>query len=235
MLSKKTKKMIKKLQLSKKDFDDIREAVEKEEKNTSGEIALALIRESDNYSFWELFFALICGAALFAFLIPLSPQIDSFLKAFFWTPESWQLPAFMGFVSFFFIAIFFVFANIPALDRLIIPANLRHRAVYQRALRHFVESGVYATENHSGILIFISIMEREVRILADSGIAKKIEQAEWDSIAKNLSHAFKSNKVKEGFIQAIQDCGALLTEHFPALDENPNELADGLVVLEAGK
>lgn len=235
MLSKKTKKMIQKLRLSKKDFDDIREAVEKEEKNTSGEIALALIRESDNYSFWELFFALLLGAALFAFLIPLSPKIDNFLNAIFWIRASWQLPSFFGFTSFFFIALFFLFANIPALDRKIIPLSVQDFAVYQRALRHFVESGVYATENRSGILIFISVMERKVEIIADTGIAEKIEQEKWDSIAKNLSIAFKKNTVKDGLMQTIRDCGTLLTEHFPALDENPNELADGLVILEAGK
>ena len=72
LLSKKTKKMIKKLSLSKQDFDHIKQAVAEQEKYTTGEIALALTAESDSYSFWELFFAVICGVFVFAFLLPLT-------------------------------------------------------------------------------------------------------------------------------------------------------------------
>ena len=232
LLSKQTKKLIQKLRLSKKDFDDIQAAVEAEEKNTSGEIAIALIRESDDYSFWELFFAVLCGAAVFVFLLPFASRIQSVFSPLVWVRAPWQLPAVLGFISFLTIALFFFFANIPAIDRRIVPFGVRHRAVYTRALRHFVESGVYATENHSGILIFISVMEREVRIIADIGIASKIEQEEWNGIAKKLSLSFKSNTVKDGLLTAIQDCGALLKTHFPATNTDTNELPDGLIVLE---
>jgi putative membrane protein len=235
VLSKKTKKMIQKLNLSKKDFDDIQAAVEKEEKKTSGEIALALIRESDSYSFWELFFSVIVGGFVFSLLLPLSPFFEKFLASFLWTYSSWQLPAVIGLITFFVIALIFNIANIPSIDRFIIPYVVRHRAVYLRALRHFVESGVYATRDHSGILIFISVMEREVRILADIGLAEKIEQEKWNTIAQELSAAFKANAVKEGLEKAIHDCGLLLQEHFPVQEDNPNELADGLVVLEVAE
>ena len=43
--------------------------------------------------------------------------------------------------------------------------------------------------------------------------------------------ALKIGHTKEGFIGAIEKCGELLAEHFPAHSENPNELPDGLVIL----
>lgn len=235
LLSKKTKKMIKDLSLSKADFDHIKQAVAEQEKYTTGEIALAITAESESYSFWELFFAVIGGAFIFALMLPLSPYISVFLENIFWHMLPWYVPAFYGLVSFLFIALFFALANIPSIDRLIIPYVVRHKAVYNRALRHFIESGVYATKEDSGILIFISVMEREVRIIADSGIGEKIEQLRWDSIASELSKAFKENYAAEGILYAVEQCGKILSDNFPAKKENPNELVDGLVVLEAGE
>jgi len=234
-LSKKSKKMIRKLSLTKADFDHIKQAVAEQEKYTNGEIALALTAESGTYSFWELFFAVICGAFVFAVLLPFSSYFDSLLHTFSWNVLPWYLPAFYGLVSFLLIGLFFAVANIPVIDRLIIPYVVRHKSVYNRALRCFIESGVYATKENSGILIFISVMEREVRIVADSGIGAKIDQLRWDSIASDLSKAFRENHAVEGILCAVEQCGTILSENFPAQKENPNELADGLVVLEAGE
>lgn len=235
LLSKRTKKTIKKLALTKQDFDHIKQAVAEQEKYTTGEIALALTPESDTYSFWELFFSVICGAFLFAFLLPLSPYVNAFLESVFWHLMPWYLPALYGLFSFLFIALFFAVANIPAIDRLIIPYSVRHKTVFNRAIRHFVESGVYATKENSGILVFISVMEREVRIIADFGIGQKIDQKRWDSIATDLSKAIKEKYTAEGILYAVEQCGKILADTFPANKENPNELADGLLILEAGE
>ena len=45
---------------------------------------------------------------------------------------------------------------------------------------------------------------------------------------KNL----KKGDAEAAFTNAIKKCGQLLAENFPNHEENPNELADGLVVLE---
>ena len=75
-------------------------------------------------------------------------------------------------------------------------------------------------------------MERQVRIVADSGISKKISQDLWDLIADELAENMKKGKVTEAFETAIAKCGELLAENFPNHKENPNEFPDGLVILE---
>ena len=105
------------------------------------------------------------------------------------------------------------------------------RAGRHRAFRYFTESGVYDTAEHSGILIFVSFMEHQVRILADSGIAKRISQDLWNLIADELAEDIKNGKTAQAFLNAISKCGDLLAEQFPAKEENPNELSDGLVIL----
>jgi len=229
------KKLMRKLLLSEKDLADIKDAVANAEKRTNGEIALAATGESSDYSFFELFASVLLGAVCFALLLVFSAQIEALIGRLFWDEKTWYLPAFFGFAEFAVIGLFFCFANIPAIDRIVIPRPVRKAMVYNRALKHFVESGTYETKDHTGILIFISFLEREVRIVADAGINSKIEQKEWDRLAQNLAQGIREKKAASALVEVISKCGDLLEKHFPAKKENPNELPDGLVILEAGE
>lgn len=223
--------LLKKIKLSESDMKEIQESVQKAEESTTGEIALALTAESDTYSFWELLSATYFAGVVFTCLLPFANEIKTLYEKFFWTISDWVLPAFYGITTLVAIIIGFFLMNIPFFDRLIIPHPIKKKSVTARAFRHFAESGIYETQEHSGILIFVSYLEREVRIIADSGIAKKIPQDLWNIIADDLAGGIKAGKTKDGFISAINKCGSLLAEHFPAKEENPNELPDGLVIL----
>jgi putative membrane protein len=227
-------KLVRKMKLSDADFAAIKDAVAREESRTTGEIALTAIPESSDYSFFELLASVILGAVAFAALLPLYGALAGFIDRMFWHVSAWYLPAAYGVISFAVIALFFAVANIPAIDRIVIPRASRKRAVYNRALKAFLESGVYATKERTGILIFVSWMEREVRIVADEGISAKIEQEEWDGIARDLAKGIKEGNAADACTLAVHRCGNLLAGHFPAKAENPNELPDGLVILEAG-
>jgi putative membrane protein len=170
----KTKTMLKKLGLTRKDFEEIAEAVKKAEAKTTGEIETAVTAESAHYAFWELLASVCISVLIFAVLLPFAGKINSVYERITWTQRIWALPALYGFVSFASIAASFYLFNIPALDRMVVPRIVRNASVTRRAMRHFTESGIYETAEHSGILIFVSYMERQVRIIADSGISKKI-------------------------------------------------------------
>lgn len=228
-----TKQLLKKIKLSDADFDEIKAAVQKAEAGTTGEIALAMTAESEHYSFWELLAATYLAGFAFILMLPLAGRISSLYESFLWEPQDWLLPAIYGAACLTTIIIGFQIANIPAVDRLIIPRAVRRQSVTDRAFRHFTESGVYRTAEHSGILIFVSFLERQVRIVADAGIAAKIPQDLWNIIADDLADGIKTGSAKEGFVSAIEKCGELLAEQFPARSENPNELSDGLAILEA--
>ena len=228
-----TKKyLLKKIRLSDSDMEEIKNVVKKAESKTSGEIALALTAESEHYSFWELLASTYLAAFIFIILLPFASKISALYEKFFWGCPTWLLPAFYGIATLATIVFGFYFANIPFIDRIIIPKNIRNQAVTNRTFRHFAQSGVYETKEHSGILIFVSYLEKQVRIVADSGIARKIPQDLWNIIADDLSLGIKSGKTKDGFIAAVEKCGELLAENFPAEKENPNELSDGLEILE---
>ena len=178
-------------------------------------------------------FANAFAALVLVILIPFSDVIRGLYRNLYWQNEpSWILPLFYLISYFAALVIAFYLANIPAIDRIIIPGGVKISCVNHRSMRYFAESGVYDTAEHSGILIFVSYMERQVRIIADRGISEKISQDLWNLIADELAENLKKGESTLAFTTAISKCGELLAENFPPHEENPNELADGLVILE---
>lgn len=222
----------KKLNLTDSDMEEIRAAVAKAEDNTSGEIALAVTAESDSYAEWEMFAAMGTSLALFLCLFPMSPQIYGWLEKSFWGIEPWYLSLFfMAVCSVSAVALYFLY-NIPAIDALVIPSSVKSRAVTNRAFRHFSQSGVYCTENHSGILVFVSFFEKQVRIIADKKISEKVSPDLWNIIADDITQNLVKGNSRDAFLSAVEKCGQLLAENFPPEGKKKNQLYDGLVVLE---
>ena len=199
---------------------------------TDGEIVVAAAKESSRYNFWELLTAVIVSILIFVCLLPASDLIAAWFTRHFWKVPSWYLPAFYGITSFAFVAILFYVANIPLIDRIIIPRVVLNACVTGRAFRLFTESGVHNTKTHSGILIFVSLLERQVRILADSGINEKISQDMWNLIADDLAAGISKKQYEVAIIGAIQKCGDLLAQHFPAQKTEGDELPNNLILLE---
>jgi putative membrane protein len=95
-----------------------------------------------------------------------------------------------------------------------------------------MESGVFNTKDRTGILIFISIMERRVELLADSGINAMISKDKWQDIVNNIIKGIKENDITTHLTRSIDECGNLLAEHFPIQADDKNELTDDIDVLE---
>lgn len=225
-------RLLKLMNISPIQMREIADTVAEAEKKTTGEIALAVVYQSDSYAFVELFVA-FCAAFLSFFILFLcSAPIWNLLERTVWFPSPAQLTAVIGGGAATVVFIVYLLVNIPAIDRLIIPNTLKKRRVYARALQHFVESGVYKTTEHSGVLIFASVLERKFFVIADSGIVAKVAQTEWGGICKIMADGLKERRAAQAFVSAVKECGKILQEHFPNKAENPNELPDGLVILE---
>ncbi len=108
---------------------------------------------------------------------------------------------------------------------------LRGLTARQRAEEQFIQLGLGNTEEHSGILIYLLLAERQVEIVADSGISAKVGQAEWDALCQRMSLAFADGRYQAGAIAGIAGATTLLSQHFPARLRNPNELEDAPLVL----
>lgn len=111
------------------------------------------------------------------------------------------------------------------------PALWRELSPRARAIELFSRLRVWDTEENSGILIYVQLVERRVEILADRGIAARVPQAEWDAICRRMETSFRQGQWRQGALQAVTRAGELLARHFPAGARNPNELPDQPLVL----
>jgi uncharacterized membrane protein len=102
----------------------------------------------------------------------------------------------------------------------------------QRAVEVFSNLRVWDTEENSGVLIYLSLADREVHIVADRGIIRRVAQTEWDAIAKMMQKAFQTGDFLLGSLQGIERVTALLAAHFPPSGDNPNELCNKPVIVK---
>ena len=99
----------------------------------------------------------------------------------------------------------------------------------ERALAAFYQKGLYRTKDQTGILIFISLLERKVWILGDRGINEKIEPGHWQSLAGELARGIRVGRGGEALCRVIAGCGSELARHFPRRRDDRNELTDDII------
>jgi len=195
--------------------EKIRQAVILAEQRTSGEIVPLIVGSSDDYLEVEIG-GLIAGsvigtAAAFIFGDPWAPA-HSLL--------TWPL---LG------SGLGFILCRVPALKRWLISNKRVAEAVELRSLAAFTAHGLHYTEAHSGILIFASLFERRVIVLADRGINEKVPAGTWNEVVKILTSGLKSGNGCAAFCKAIKRCGEILAAHFPRQSDDRDELENKLI------
>jgi putative membrane protein len=199
--------------ISEADNQRISEAIRAAEAKTSGEIYCVVARACAGHHLVP-----IAWAALLAFAVPW-PLIH-FTK--------W--PA--GTIYLLQLATFIVAAlilSVPAIRFRIVPRRSLHGRAHIVAMQQFLAQGIHLTEKRTGVLIFASAAERYAEIVADSGINAKVAPDAWTRAVAVMVAAIKERRPGDGFIAAIELCGAELARNFPPGKLNPNELSDRLV------
>ena len=200
---------------SKEEQEKITAAVKAAEAKTSGEIVPMVVDCSYEYPRAEL----IGGGTLAMGL--------GLVVSWAFGGESiwWFLPV--------FIVGFFIFQrlirNNPGFKRKLIHPDELNAEVKEKALVSFLEHGLHETRDKTGILILISLFERRVQVLADSGINEKVPQNTWDELVEIITSGLKSDKTCEAVCQAVERCGELLQQHFPRKADDTNELPNLIV------
>lgn len=104
--------------------------------------------------------------------------------------------------------------------------------VNRRAQLEFYEAGIGGTHGKTGVLIFVSLLERRAVVLADRAISEKLPAETWDAIVQALISRTKSGDFVGGMCEAIETVGALLAQQFPIRPDDRNELPNQLVIKE---
>jgi putative membrane protein len=119
--------------------------------------------------------------------------------------------------------------SLPVIRYHIVPKRRLHGRAHIVAMQQFLAQGIHLTEKRTGVLIFASAAERYAEIVADSGINAKVAPDAWAGAVAALVGAIKASRPGDGFVAAVELCGAELARNFPPGELNPNELPDRVV------
>jgi putative membrane protein len=195
------------------DKDRVAEAIRMAETKTSGEIFCVIAHQASDYRLVPL-----AWAALAALVVP-APLLYLTL----WPASLIYL---VQLVVFIVLAI--VLAQ-PAIRFHVVPRRAKHERAHSLAMRQFFAQGLDRTEKRTGVLIFASAAEHYAEIVADAGINSKVTPEVWRQAIDALTAAIKDGRAGDGFVAAVEQCGAVLAAHFPPGALNRDELPNKLV------
>ncbi len=211
--------------LSASDLDAVRQAVAAAEAASGGEIVPYIAATSDPYpgAAWK-------GAAFGALAGALAGWAIRGAGGY-WGGDllAWMvLPAAAG------SALAFAAVHLSApLRRWLAGAELMDLRTRRRAAAAFLEQEVFATADRIGILVFLSLFERRVVVLADSGIHARVEEGEWQGITARIAAGIRRGELEAALVAGVRECGELLARHGLAhRGGQTNELADDVRQVE---
>ncbi|WP_067650075.1 TPM domain-containing protein [Dokdonella koreensis] len=109
---------------------------------------------------------------------------------------------------------------------------LARRSVRERAADVFAHLRVWDTRENTGVLIYVLLAEHAIEIVADRGIAARIDDAYWQGVCERLRQRFTAGQFQAGAVAAVEEANTVLALHFPAdRRDNPDELPDRPVIL----
>jgi len=188
------------------------QAVRDIEKDTDAEIVIVVRGRSGSYRHADYLFG-----ALFAFLGLLFVLFSPFDFHTYWVPFD---------VAALFAAGAFVSSRSDSIRRRLTTEKFRAKAARAGAAAMFYEAGIANTHAENGLLVYLSLLERQLEVIADRGILKAVEPLKWNHAVFELKQIAEKPR-SETFIKGLRDLGTLLAQALPPTGENPNELADG--------
>lgn len=111
------------------------------------------------------------------------------------------------------------------------PDVMRGKTAHERALEVFSQLRIWDTEHNSGVLVYLLLADHKVEIIADRGIHRRVGDAGWQAICREMEAEFRAGRFEQGVLLGLQRISALLQQHFPAVLNNPDELSNAPVRL----
>lgn len=101
----------------------------------------------------------------------------------------------------------------------------------ERAIEMFSNLRVWDTEENSGVLVYLLLADHDIEIVADRGIAARVDPAAWEAVAQAMEAAFRQGEFERGALEGIARISDLLAQHFPPSGDNRDELANRPVIV----
>jgi len=199
----------------------IEAAVEQAEKNTSGEIVPMVVSASYHYPVADAI-----GAA--AFSLPAAVVLTYLLGNSFWIGGQ-NLWLFLGISAILYPVFHTLVKHWLAVKRIFISDREMDEEVEEAAVTAFFREGLYRTRDETGVLVFISIFEQRVWVLADRGINARAQEGQWGEPVRMIVEGIKQQRQAAAICEAVALIGKILAAHFPRRPDDTDELRNLIV------
>ena len=205
--------------LTKAEQDALIRCVQEAERSTSGEIVPVIADMSYDYPRAGLIGSLICGSlAAVGFTLALGRE------------DMWVFLA-------LFLALFLCFSRLfdafPALKKPFISKREMRDEVAEAAFTAFHAHGLHNTRDKTGIILYVSVFEHSVQVLADKGINDLVNPLAWEEVVALVTDGIRAGRSGEALCAGVRRCGEMLTERFPVRPDDTDELPN--LIIEGGK
>lgn len=121
-----------------------------------------------------------------------------------------------------------VTARTAPLTRLFAGRKTLERAVDRASRAAFYDQGISGTRDRTGILVYVTLVEKRVVLLPDLGV--DTEQVEgWADFESKLAAAVHGKDL-EAFLSTVEAMGPALADSLPRAEDDVNELPDAVTL-----
>ena len=132
-----------------------------------------------------------------------------------------------------FIFFTFLFYFLPELIMWAVPMVLKKRNVHQMAYALFSKAKIFQTQKRTGMLILVSLIERQAVLLVDEGIENAVPHEILSNIRSSIQNIFKKRNLAKTLHEAVagEDAESLkniMASYIPPVPNDINELPDSI-------
>lgn len=99
------------------------------------------------------------------------------------------------------------------------------------AQKRFHHLRMHRTTEHNGVLIFVAPRAHKFAVVGDRGIHERCGQTLWQRLVEQMRENFRHERFTDALVEAIEQAGNSLAEHFPrsaiSSDQLPNDVVEG--------
>ncbi len=96
--------------------------------------------------------------------------------------------------------------------------------VYEHAMEVFHYLKMDNTKEQNGVLIYVAVDKKSFVIYGDKGINDVVDKDFWNTTRDTIASQFKNGDFTQGLIEGIKKAGKELSQHFPWIHGDTNEL-----------
>lgn len=186
--------------LNEADRKRVRAAVEAARASTAAKFDFVVVPASDHYALYPVVWSAVLSIALTGALSLLRPHLTIGAGVI-------VTAALFAFLSFLL--------ELWPVRMLLAPRRVKRTLCGRMARHQFSAHLISRDTEHNGVLLFVSLAEHHLEIIAERDAHAAAPDGTWDRIVSDAT-AKMSGNLADGLVDAVTACGAVLSKAFPS-------------------